>query len=242
MGSGGWLLERQSAAIAAGALRCFRTEEPRHFHVAHAKNVAHRLGRGRILFNLDADNFIGEETIESLQRIFDSRPRSVVTAEMKPDIGGRTALRREDFGALNGYDERFIGWGAEDWDLISRAVDYGLRQEIISGGRALPHDDTLRKANMVVPDVDLSPSGLSNLPKGARRFVAMLIRRYPELARTWVYNRRQILARAPSVTQVNPDTWGRARLVDVDGREVRLCPGGKPNMAVETRNMPTDDT
>jgi len=40
--------------------------------------------------------------------------------------GGCLAITREDFFAVNGYDERFIGWGNEDDNLSKRLYIYGL--------------------------------------------------------------------------------------------------------------------
>src|ERR1700739_4368869 len=42
-------------AIEAGRLVYARTEA-KHYHCPKAKNLAHRLGRGELLVNLDADN------------------------------------------------------------------------------------------------------------------------------------------------------------------------------------------
>jgi len=40
--------------------------------------------------------------------------------------GGVSAVIKEDFLAVNGYDERFIGWGNEDDNLSKRLYIYGL--------------------------------------------------------------------------------------------------------------------
>lgn len=39
--------------------------------------------------------------------------------------GGNLAVWREDFLAANGFDERFVGWGLEDWDFTERLVRLG---------------------------------------------------------------------------------------------------------------------
>ncbi len=39
--------------------------------------------------------------------------------------GGMCAINREDFFKINGYDEKFIGWGAEDDDLGRRLYKIG---------------------------------------------------------------------------------------------------------------------
>jgi len=40
--------------------------------------------------------------------------------------GGICAINREDFEKINGYDEKFIGWGAEDDDLGKRLYKIGI--------------------------------------------------------------------------------------------------------------------
>jgi hypothetical protein len=36
---------------------------------------------------------------------------------------------RDDFVAVNGYDEAFTGWGREDTDLVARFYRRGLRRK-----------------------------------------------------------------------------------------------------------------
>jgi glycosyltransferase involved in cell wall biosynthesis len=42
--------------------------------------------------------------------------------------GGNMGFWREDFVAVNGYDEAFVGWGREDTDLVARLYRRGLRR------------------------------------------------------------------------------------------------------------------
>ncbi len=42
--------------------------------------------------------------------------------------GGNMGFWREDFVAVNGYDEAFVGWGREDTDLVLRLHRRGLRR------------------------------------------------------------------------------------------------------------------
>jgi glycosyltransferase involved in cell wall biosynthesis len=41
-------------------------------------------------------------------------------------LGGNAAIWREDYEAINGYDERFIGWGCEDDDVGCRLRRHGV--------------------------------------------------------------------------------------------------------------------
>jgi glycosyltransferase involved in cell wall biosynthesis len=52
----------------------------------------------------------------------------VVAARMRPRLSGNNiAVWRHDFERINGFDERFIGWGYEDCDLQDRLERSGVR-------------------------------------------------------------------------------------------------------------------
>lgn len=142
-----WVKTELSSWVAGGIVRYFRTTEPAHFHMAHAKNVAHRLATGDILINLDADNWFPQGFAEEVTRIFADGARVIGRfIGFHRGCSGRVALRREDFSALGGYDEQLRGWGYEDQDLISRARASGLKEECFSSiyANALQHSDAER--------------------------------------------------------------------------------------------------
>ncbi len=41
------------------------------------------------------------------------------------------AMFRDDYAAVNGFDERFVGWGAEDSELAVRLCRYGLKMMVV---------------------------------------------------------------------------------------------------------------
>ena len=61
---------------------------------------------------------------------------------------------RRHFEALGGYDERFVGYGAEDRDFLRRCDRLGLVRDPIPLVylRALPQDDAAKMDNQ--PDID----------------------------------------------------------------------------------------
>jgi hypothetical protein len=122
----------------------------RHFHHAHAKNIAHRLARGEIVCNLDADNFTGFGFAQYLIDAFSSG-KSIMVRSPGGLNGtfGRIAMRKMDFEAIGGYDERMdYGWGYEDTDLIKRAIMAGMEEHYIPPTNgfltAIEHDDLER--------------------------------------------------------------------------------------------------
>jgi len=227
-GLGPWVRERFAAELASGLLRYARTDEPTAFHPAHAKNVAFRLARGDVVFNLDADNFVGDDTCVRLDALFAEAPRRFAVSPIQPDVGGRLGFRKSDFEALGGWDERYQGWSLADFDLCERAREgLGLEQVDFTSGSALRHDDAERVRHMPQWEAatDEDECALAALPEERRAFAAKLLARDPQLFRAYVHNRALLRARreAGRVRAQEPGTWGRARLVDANGRAIDVA-------------------
>jgi hypothetical protein len=127
-GLGAWVKREFGDWLGSGVLRYFRTDTPTVFRMSHAKNASHRLATGDVLVNLDADNWFEPGFAEELATAFAGERRLIATfLHFVPGCMGRIALRRSDFLALGGYDEEFRGWGADDRDLVVRAVHSGLK-------------------------------------------------------------------------------------------------------------------
>jgi hypothetical protein len=226
-GLGAWVRERFVAELESGVLRYARTDEPTAFHPAHAKNVAFRLARGDVVFNLDADNFVGDDTCTRLDALFAAAPRRFAVSSAQPDVGGRLAFCREDFAALGGWDERYQGWSIADFDLCERAREgLGLAQVDFVSGSALLHDDAERVRHMPqwTAASDDDERALAALPEDRRAFAAKLLARDPQLFRSYVRNRRLLQERraAGRIRAHEPGAYGRARLVDQHGRPVEF--------------------
>ncbi len=143
-----------------GVLKYGRTTEPQHFHMAHAKNLAHRMATGDIVCNLDADNFTGVGFADYLARAFAEDSEIVVnpshTLFHTPGFEeggyyGRVALTRENFHRLHGYDESLQGWGGDDTNILQRAKGLGLKHMKIEKQRfmgIIPHTNESRVEHM----------------------------------------------------------------------------------------------
>lgn len=94
------------------------------FAYGYVKNLAHAMGRGTVLFNLDTDNFI---TPQLHQELLNLKPRCIITPSLSrtcdSSLRGYLAIHSTDFKRLRGY--RDIGKG-EDLDLINRARRFGV--------------------------------------------------------------------------------------------------------------------
>lgn len=176
--------------IKSGRLRYGRTTEPEHFHMSHAKNMAHRMATGDVLCNVDADNSIGVGFSAFLEAQFSKdmnivmNPSHGVSRHFPPEergFFGRIAISAGNFHLIGGYDEEFQGWGGEDNDLIRRAKANGvehLRFENMKYLGVICHTNVERAENMknaddVLEAIDFSQNHESVLTKILHRAEAL---------------------------------------------------------------------
>jgi hypothetical protein len=145
--------------IEANRLVVYSYREPGPFKMAHAKNMAHRLGMlegADILVNLDADNFTGPDFAGYIAEQFNASPPDTMFLWSKmiregPDrlprgISGRIAVSRNAFLKSGGYDEQFNTWGPDDKDFHLRLRRLGydgveIDRKYLS---AILHNDKMR--------------------------------------------------------------------------------------------------
>ena len=130
-----FVLQQCRRELDCGYLCYFQSDALPSWHASIAKNTAHSVARGRVLVNLDGDNFVGEGGGRHVLRLFYpnaadesemrllAEPRPVVL-QQRCGAGtyGRIALRRGDFETLGGYNESFAPMSAQDLDLMQRAA------------------------------------------------------------------------------------------------------------------------
>jgi hypothetical protein len=117
--------------IEDGRLKYFYTKDPQFFHASKAKNLAHRLGSGGWLFNLDGDNFINKTSrwfIDSMENICAFHEWEGSYAD---GTYGRICIKREVFFAIGGYNEKFNPIYYEDIDLKKRCAFFSKSGKII---------------------------------------------------------------------------------------------------------------
>jgi hypothetical protein len=144
-------------SIDAGRLVYYHHKEPKKFKVAHAKNMAHRLGileGADILVNLDADNFTGPNFATFIAEQFDTKEDVFLFARMiqhGPDrlprgINGRIAASAKAFLKAGGYDERFATWSPDDKDFNLRLRRLGYKGKEIDRRflNCILHNDRMR--------------------------------------------------------------------------------------------------
>jgi len=127
-----YVLTHHMRSILAGRLVLYRFPDQKGFKMAHAKNMAHRLGileGGDILVNLDADNYTGPGFAKYVAEKFAADPNVFLWAnrnqpsEIRYPKGcnGRIAVSKHAFVNAGGYNEgKYETWGPDDKDFNFR--------------------------------------------------------------------------------------------------------------------------
>jgi len=146
--------EIHSEHLESGRFTLYRFPSAGTFRMAHAKNLAHRLGMREgadILVNIDADNFTGPDFAGYIAEQFNFSDdiflwSRMVKGQLPRGISGRIAVTRPAFLNTGGYDETFDTWSPDDKDFNSRLRRIGYQaQEIASRFLgAILHNDKLR--------------------------------------------------------------------------------------------------
>ncbi len=155
-----WIRDTFQAEIKSGLLKYISFPGPKHFQVSHAKNVAHMMGDGEIVCNVDADQFIGKDFARFAIEKFDEARKDGQHIYLrlstqgthdpeKAQGAGRIAVLKKDFIRMRGYDEHRRGWTAEDSNLVMRMMLKSMRHEVIPRDmiHGIVHDDDMRVAN-----------------------------------------------------------------------------------------------
>jgi len=135
-----WVKERMMKYIESGILNYYQMDnpKPRFFNMTHAKNVAHKLGIGDILCNLDADNFVLDGAADYLMDVFwNNFDEDIFVAPCRKGfsgagVWGRICARKKKFYKVGGYNEVWNRWGGDDHD-------YNMRLKM-SGSKWVCHD------------------------------------------------------------------------------------------------------
>lgn len=125
-------MEFHKGLMASGRVVFYSSPDQQTFKMAHAKNMAHRLGMLEgtdVLVNLDADNYTGPGFAAYAGARFAENDSVFLwanrnqPAEVRYPKGcnGRIAVSRKMFLKLGGYDEsKYNTWGPDDKDFNHR--------------------------------------------------------------------------------------------------------------------------
>jgi cellulose synthase/poly-beta-1,6-N-acetylglucosamine synthase-like glycosyltransferase len=128
-----WAQKNLDGFIASGKVKYYKANNATYYNYSHSKNISHKLARGEIVCNLDADNFTGKGFARLLASIFKKNSGCVVRPNWSIGRGtcGRIATLKKYFMLAGGYDERLAGWGHEDVDFVVRLSHRFWLDEVI---------------------------------------------------------------------------------------------------------------
>jgi len=127
-----FVLNNFKKELEEGYLKFYFTEELQNWHAPIAKNTPHRLAKGDILVNLDADNYTGYRGGKFLLDKYKSNDRNIFIHQGQGIYGkgnsGRVSYYKEDFMKIGGHNEIFLPMGHLDGDVINRLVATGIKR------------------------------------------------------------------------------------------------------------------
>jgi hypothetical protein len=174
-----WLEEHLRANyekhIASGRLVVYTYRGDHAFRMAHAKNIAHRMGiaeGAEILVNMDADNYTGPNFAGYVaEKVKDGNTylwARMVQGVMDRGICGRLVVPSQVFLKTGGYDEIHETWGHDDKDFHGRIRRLGCVGVEIDPLylHAIRHNDKMRFREYphVATAQAMSGDGLDHIP------------------------------------------------------------------------------
>lgn len=123
-----WVNKTFRNYIDNGIVQFFELQSDIPFSIPIGKNFAHRFGSKQFLMNLDADNFVGDLWKQTQRAMPDE---FIACDEFERGTFGRIGFWRQSFEILGGYDEALQPAGHQDFDLVNRALQKGLRKRSV---------------------------------------------------------------------------------------------------------------
>jgi hypothetical protein len=142
--------------LQPGRLVVFSYKTASPFRMAHAKNMAHRLGileGADVLVNLDADNYTGTGFEDFIEKVFQDNQNAFLWSGLVKGKGkklrgvsGRIVVTPNAFIKAGGYNEKYNTWAPDDKDFNARISALGYQPIEIERDylEAIPHGDGLR--------------------------------------------------------------------------------------------------
>lgn len=151
-----WIKTEMAEHIASGVLKYFKTTQPAYFDRSHSRNLLFKLATGDIVCNLDADNYTGKGFASYINQEFENQENIYLVADTKKrfyflrNAFGRFCVKREDFMALRGLDEKMKSYGSETVDFYERLEMAGKKEVVIENThflKTISHGDEERISN-----------------------------------------------------------------------------------------------
>jgi len=166
-----WAKENLLDFIKSGLVSYYKTDEPKYWIAAHAKNISQRLANGELLCNLDADNFLIPGYCEKIVEIF--KKPNIILASDTEDLNGNNGCcgmiitKKNHFYSVNGYDESIcLGWGMDDTNYQYRCRMHNNLDLVILDKKytnCISHDNEIRTKNCQLKEIEFTKQLSYNL-------------------------------------------------------------------------------
>jgi hypothetical protein len=159
-----WAKENLSDFIKLGLISYYKTEDPKYWIAAHAKNISQKLANGDLLCNLDCDNFLVPGYCEKIIEIF-QEPNIILASDSDDSNGnngccGMIISQRKHFYSVNGYDENIcLGWGMDDTNYQYRCrMQNDLKLVILDKKftNCISHSNEIRTKNCQLKKIEFT--------------------------------------------------------------------------------------
>lgn len=144
-----YILSLYAHELQTGKLRYFKMVEDYAYTSSFAKNVAHRLATGDILFNLDGDNFLNPTLFSELRNLKENEWLVPKPSKMLEGSYGRLGYHRKMFFDNSGYDETIVGMLGDDGALNKAFIKKGFKW-IYSNEDSSPIQNTREQKDLYV--------------------------------------------------------------------------------------------
>jgi len=116
------------------------------FNAPEAHNLGAKAAKGEVLVFLDADVLVSPGFLAAIELPMDEAVYGAFKGKMGNSVRGSCFVRRQDFDAIDGYDELLSGYEGEDLDLYMRLRLLGVRRiELDDGGIETVIEQTLEE-------------------------------------------------------------------------------------------------
>ena len=121
-----WIKENMMEHIELGLLKFYSlVNKVKYFSHTHSRNLAFKLATGDVITNFDADNYMKDGFLETINIVANHIPKKMVVVK-SGRTHGNVSFYKDDFFKLGGYNEELKGRAPVAYHLQLRALESGF--------------------------------------------------------------------------------------------------------------------